>query len=222
MEFLPLATDPGKLQSLINDPYVTDDRQVMQVVNHELLKIKRLERLKAALLTDNSSRKEVESLGLLISQNMVILSSLVLQVDERFKTHFSPWFSLRLGEPQYLPKSTIESDNAVRRTAIESTIPPTSKRELQLTMLPAKSLMANERTFLSWVNIWIALSAFAFHSNRNRTVSLVIAAIGVWASLGIFIRQAKSIMSDSSGFKASVILHAITTVAFFILAVSEI
>ena len=220
MDYHHLQTDVHKLRKIITESATSDDRQVMRLVNHELVKIKLLERLKSTLLQSEPNHPDIRSIASLISKNQSLLSSLVLEVDARFNTHYSPWFSLRLGKPQVLPPVSQEPEREAPRVAMVSK--PLESRQETLNILPVKSLMAIERTFLSWVNIWIAIAAFSLYSQRNQRVSLCLSIIGIWASFWIFLHQAKLIKSDVSSFKGSVLIHAITTVAFLILAVSEI
>jgi hypothetical protein len=149
-----------------------------------------------------------------------LLSSVVADIDKKFLVHYSPWFSLKLGPPIPLPPL----DQPVPSTTPKPPAhPPHPLSPIKpASLLPVKSLLANERTFLSWLNVWLALAGFSLIS-RSSPFFTATAILGLWISLWVFIRRAKLIRKDGSAvFTDPAVFHASTAAAFWFLALSQL
>jgi hypothetical protein len=191
------------------------EKEVILMVNHELTKITRLQKLAEKL----GINAEAESLKKEAAQISSLLSSVVAEIDEKFQVHYSPWFSMKLGPPTALPPLIPRTAPHPPAQAVQA--PQPAPQLPAAPPLPSKSLLANERTFLSWLNIWLALAAFPFISDLSRFFTFL-AILGLWVSLGLFMRRAKKIREDASALIAdSPVLPAVTAAAFWFIALSQ-
>ena len=179
-----------RLKAAIDDPEIIDEKPLMQMVNRELLNVKRLDTL-CRKLNQNQENEPSSDLNRDLAGISGNLSALVREIDGKFNTHYSPWFSLKLGPPNFTLKP--------RKLQIRE--PPVEEisREISSTVpLATKSLMANERTFLSWVNVWLALATFSVSSVSVSSISVsvgfgIAACFGIWISFFYFISRAQKI-----------------------------